>query len=480
MTEEEQRAHIEREVQRFKMKKLINQLDGARGNGTSMITLMLTPKDSINRMTTMLGEEQGTAQNIKSHVNKLSVLSAISSSMQRLKLYTKTPPTGLAIFCGTVVIDNNKEKKVTIDVIPFKAIPRTMYMCDNRFHTEALRDMLESDDKYGFVIMDGNGTLFATLQGSVREVIHRLSVDLPKKHSKGGQSSMRFARIRLEKRLQYIKKIAELVTQLFITNDRPNVSGLILAGSAEFKNFLSKKEMMDERLRPIIMKIVDIAYGADNGLNQAIELSADVLSNVKFVHEKRVISKFFGEIRDSTNRYSAGVVETVAALNMAAVETLILWEDLRHVRVTVHHPTQGERIVVCLPEEMEKRVNPVDENGNKLEYSVESLSEWIAENYEKFNCQLEIVTNKSSEGMQFVRGFGGIGGILRYALDMKSILEQEEEKPAAPAGAAPAGADAAAAADPTDPPAPGTRPAPEEAPAKPANPMDMFDDDDFM
>ena len=36
--------------------------------------------------------------------------------------------------------------------------------------------------------------------------------------------------------------------------------------------------------------------GGENGFNQAIELSADTLANVKFVQEKRLISKCFDEI----------------------------------------------------------------------------------------------------------------------------------------------------------------------------------------
>lgn len=30
--------------------------------------------------------------------------------------------------------------------------------------------------------MDGNGSLFGTLQGNTREVLHKFTVDLPKKH----------------------------------------------------------------------------------------------------------------------------------------------------------------------------------------------------------------------------------------------------------------------------------------------------------
>ncbi len=35
----------------------------------------------------------------------------------------------------------------------------------------------------------------------------------------------------------------------------------------------------------------------------------------------------------------------------------------------------------------------------------------------QFGCTLEFITNKSQEGSQFCRGFGGIGGILRYSVD---------------------------------------------------------------
>ncbi len=88
-------------------------------------------------------------------------------------------------------------------------------MCDNKFHTEALNELLESDDKFGFIIMDGNGTLFGTLSGDTREVLHKFTVDLPKKHGRGGQSALR------------LRKTAELATQFYINpaTSQPNVSG---------------------------------------------------------------------------------------------------------------------------------------------------------------------------------------------------------------------------------------------------------------
>lgn len=62
---------------------------------------------------------------------------------------------------------------------------------------------------------------------------------------RGGQSALRFARLRMEKRHNYVRKVAEVATTLFITNDKPNIAGIILAGSADFKTELSQSDMFD-------------------------------------------------------------------------------------------------------------------------------------------------------------------------------------------------------------------------------------------
>ena len=108
-----------------------------------MISLILPPKSQVAAAAKMLADEFGTAQNIKSRVNKLSVLSAIKSTQERLKLYNRVPPYGLVAYCGTILTEDNKEKKVTIDFEPFKPINTSLYLCDNKFHTEALQSLLK-------------------------------------------------------------------------------------------------------------------------------------------------------------------------------------------------------------------------------------------------------------------------------------------------------------------------------------------------
>jgi peptide chain release factor subunit 1 len=418
ITEED--IESERNVEMYRLKKLIHRLESMRGSGTSMITLIINYKDQINQYMKMLGEEVGKASNIKSRVTRQNVTDALTSTMEKLKLYNKTPINGLVIYCGLVQMEDGGEKMVKMDLSPFKPINTSLYKCDSVFHTEEIRKLLEDNDRFGFIIMDGNGSLYGTVQGNTRTVLLKFSVDLPKKHGRGGQSANRFARIRTERRHNYVRKVAEGATACFITNDRPNVKGLILAGSAEFKNDLQKSDLFDPRLQPTVLKLVDIAYGGENGFNQAIELSADTLRSVKFVHEKKVIGRFFDEIAKDSNKYVFGLKDTLESMENGCIDVLIIWENLEYHRLTLKD--NADNVITEIVHKSKVTNSSKWKNDlTGVEYEVldnTQLTEWFLEFYKKYVTHLEIITDKSSEGAQFVKGFGGVGGILRYKVDI--------------------------------------------------------------
>lgn len=336
----------------------------------------------------------------------------------------------MVVYCGEILTSEGKERKVNIDFEPFKPINTSLYLCDNKFHTEALAELLESDQKFGFIIMDGNGALFGTLSGNTRDVVHKFSVDLPKKHGRGGQSALRFARLREEKRHNYVRKVAELAVQNFITADKVNVAGIILAGSADFKNDLNQSDLFDNRLQSKVIKVVDVSYGGENGFNQAIELSAETLSNVKFIQEKKLIGKYFNEISQDSGLICYGVEDTLKALELGAVETLIVFENLE-INRWVLRDTNGNQIVLHTTKQSEaaNRDQFMDkETGQEMEVvQNESFLEWIAEKYKDFGANLEFVSDRSSEGNQFVKGFGGIGGLLRYKVNFEQLMDLDED-----------------------------------------------------
>jgi len=91
--------------------------------------------------------------------------------------------------------------------------------------------------------------------------------------------------------------------------------------------------------------------GGENGFNQAIELAADALAGVKFIREKKLLSEYFSEISQNTGKYCFGVKDTLQALDMGAVETLILWESLAINRYELKDPAtngRGFAVLSCL------------------------------------------------------------------------------------------------------------------------------------
>lgn len=142
------------------------------------------------------------------------------------------------------------------------------------------------------------------------------------------------------------------------------------------------------------------------------------------------------------SKYCYGIVDTLHALEMGAVDVTIVWENLETMRYLLKNSATGGTIPIstyyclCLTFTNLTHISAVEnyvnlhpdqtkderhfrdrKTGAKLEI-VEStlLVEWLANNYKRFGTTLRFVTDRSSEGTQFCRGFGGLGGILRYQL----------------------------------------------------------------
>ena len=69
-----------------------------------------------------------------------------------------------------------------------------------------------------------------------------------------------------------------------------------------------------------------------------------------------------------------------------------------------------------------------NETGQEMEViENQSFLEWLAEKYKDFGATLEFVSDRSSEGNQFVKGFGGIGAMLRYKVNFEQLADLDDE-----------------------------------------------------
>lgn len=222
-----------------------------------MITLYIRPKTAISEINKRLTTEYSAANNIKSHSNRQSVKSAIVSIQQRLKLYSTIPENGLAIFCG-----DTEEGRTILDLNPPQPITKNFYRCGSKFQTDEIREMLIDNKSFGFLLINGDSYLIAISEGLFSHnyqptaVKHRIlfqeKVDLPNRHNKGGQSSVRFARLRLEHRHHYLKKVSEITNSIFLSREenlKKKITGLIIGGIADLKDELVASDLLDPRLQ---------------------------------------------------------------------------------------------------------------------------------------------------------------------------------------------------------------------------------------
>jgi peptide chain release factor subunit 1 len=252
-----------------------------------------------------------------------------------------------------------------------------------------------------------------------------LEVNLPNKHGRGGQSKNRFAHIREKKRGWYTSKVAEIAVEKFInpTTCMPTVDGIVLAGFAQLKEDVQSK--LDHRLLSIVVAIVDISYGGESGFNQAINLTKESLGNLKFIHEQNVVSTLFEEIhRDG--HYAIGTEDTNYALTNGLLETLIIWNDLKYVRVELVKNSTSETQILYLSEK-----DNLDESAEWTVLSKVALLDWVLEHYNEFGAVIELVSDETDVGAQFVKGFGGLAGILRFQAELPSnnpqLVHEDEE-----------------------------------------------------
>lgn len=133
---------------------------------------------------------------------------------------------------------------------------------------------------------------------------------------------------------------------------------------------------------------------------------------------KKILGKFYEEIAKDSGKYVFGLKDTMEAIENGMVDILIIWENIDFVRLTLKDNKGETKIETVHANKVSGQKFKPDHSD--VEYEIienVSLSEWLLNNYKNYVTHLEIVTDKTSEGNQFVKGFNGIGGILRYKME---------------------------------------------------------------
>jgi len=411
-------------LERYRLKKILDSLASKQGRGTELISLYIPPGRQISEIVSMLKNEWGTASNIKSNTTRKNVQDAIVKVIQRVKLFKTVPENGLVIFCGAIPQNGPGSEKLEgpYVIIPPEPIKIYLYRCDSKFHLEHLMDLLKETETYGIILVDSSEATFATLTGRRMKIMQKITSGIPGKHRAGGQSARRFERLREMQLIEFFRRVGNHANKIFLSI--PDLKGIIIGGPGPTKQDFEKGRYLDYRLKEKIIAVVDTAYTDEQGVEEIVEKAPEIIRNVRYVEEKRIVQKFLYEIGHDTGLATYGESEVRRALQDGIVETLLLSEELDKVRVKVectscghvYYQTLSEKEAQTLEQSIGNYQCPKCKLATLRIAEKTEIIEDLARLAEISNANVEMISTETEEGQMLWKAFGGIAAILRYKI----------------------------------------------------------------
>ncbi|AFK23043.1 peptide chain release factor aRF-1 [Pyrococcus sp. ST04] len=413
---------VHRDAQLYELKKKIDELKKIRGRGTELISLYIPAGYDLSKVMQQLREEYSTAQNIKSKTTRKNVLGALERAMQHLKLYKKTPENGLALFVGNV-----SEMEGTTDIrlwaiIPPEPLNVRLYRCDQTFVTEPLEEMLRVKDAYGLITVEKNEATIGILRGKRIEVIDELTSNVPGKTRAGGQSARRYERIREQETHEFMKRIGEHANRAFLPLlEKGELKGIIVGGPGPTKEEFVEGDYLHHELKKKIIGVVDISYHGEYGLRELVAKASDILRDHEVIRERKLVNEFLKHIVKDTGLATYGEREVRRALELGAVDTLLISEGYNKVRVRAKCNNCGWEELKTMSEEdfevYKRKLTRCPKCGSQnISFEKWDVAEELIKMAEEAGSDVEIISLDTEEGQQFYRAFGGLGALLRFKI----------------------------------------------------------------
>lgn len=400
---------MEEKEAKVKLEKLVKKLESIKGRHTELVSIYVPSGYNLVKMADQINQERSTAQNIKSKTVRKNVTSALEKISQHLKLYKKTPENGVAIFSGNISEKEGESDIELFAVEPPEPIQSRRYHCGQNFVLDPLKEMLREKEIYGLVVLDKSEASIGLIRGSKIETLKNLKSIVPGKSKKGGQSAQRFARVREGLLQDFLKEIGEVASHHF--KKQRDLKGIIIGGPGPVKEQFVNEEYLQKSVHNKIIGTVDTSYSGEYGLRETMEKAEDLISQASIIREKKVLDRFFNQLIKEEGLATYGLESVMKALEMGAVETLIISEDLDQVRARLRCPQcgwKGEKII----EGGEKPDCP--QCGSELKIKRKDLTEELTQMAEKVGSKVEFVSTGTQKGEQ-LKDMGGVGAILRFS-----------------------------------------------------------------
>ena len=406
-------------TRRLRLKIALEDLREMKGFGTELVTIIIPPDRQVSDARSLLQNEHGQAANIKSKGTRKNVQGAIESALSTLSKYKNAGENGIALFVGSIIIGNNKNRMVNIVVEePPQPLISFRYRCDSVFELTQLEDMLVDKKSYGLFVIDRSEAAFGIASGKRIHVQEHLVSNIMGKHRQGGQSAQRFERLIEEAAHNFFKRATEHASSYWLPN-LEDIQAIIVGGPGATKDFVVKNDYFHHEIGKKIAKTTfDVGYSNDSGVRELVENAGAMMGEIELDAERQVMNVFLSELVKSAPKATYGEKMIRQALDQGAVGRLLISEALRKSSLTLQCGSCSHEWDVSL-----SRNEPIPDcpsckasGDNAKELKNVSLIDELTVMASKSNTEVVYISVDTEEGSQLLYGFGGLAGICRYPM----------------------------------------------------------------
>ncbi len=407
-------------LDRLRAQRMLEQLENLQGRGTELVSVYVPPGKAVSEVMNDLRNEWGTAVNIKSKTTRKNVQDALTKVMERLKLFKFIPPTGLAIFAGSIAGNQlGVGDMQTFVIVPPEPITIYYYRCEHQFLLEPLFNMLAAKDVYGLVVIDSKEAAFGFLKGNRTEIIKQYSSGVQGKTRAGGQSSRRYERLRDMHLNEWYIRLGGYFTEHY--RNAPGLKGIIVGGPGPTKEDFLNGNYLHYELKDKILAQIDTGYTGPEGIKELVNRSREIMKDARYYEERKNVQEFLKHLGEDDGLGTYGEQEIFQALRGQNVQLLLISENVRRTlyRLKCKACDHVENRVVDNDKAADFEANLSSVKCQKCGGDVEVLEkkdliEALIEMAEAGNARAELISGNTEEGEMLIRSFGGIAAVTNY------------------------------------------------------------------
>ncbi len=410
-------------VKQHKLRKLIACLSEKEGTGMEFISLYMPQASSIDEVVALLKKEADSAvmkpHNTRDINDRLQ--NARKNVIQHLKLRKEIPENGLAIFAGTFAADDSESEVLDVEeVIPPEPIVTYLYVVDDDFHLEPLREMLRNQNVVGILTVDSKEASFGLINGERFELVRNITSGIPGKTGKGGSSQRRYERERDMDLTFFFHRVAEHAAKTFLEEHK--VTALIIGGPGPTKEVFLKGDYLNYKLKNAVLTTVDTQFAGRDGVKEVFDKSSGARQNMCAPDEKRVVQRMLASIGKQDGLATYGLDSVLNVLKKGEAEVALVTDSTGMIEIvaTCKRCKLSKAKIVDSDkkiQEVQEMMSRPCERCNAVEYEVEEkdIVDVLEDAASQTDASVEVISTESPEKARLTE-LGGFAALLRYRL----------------------------------------------------------------